>query len=193
MYCDPDVMTRSGEHDDIHGMLRNAVCVPIKRYLWVPADMITFVPGLLTTIYGDGRALWHLSTINQRPAFYVIRGDSGWIESNWSSEPAIHFADVLDRIYEDLEDEFGPARLDYEEDDPALLADGEYPWPAVDLEGGCSWCQESWPKQFDHMTERSKTNGWRFPSILRREYASEDSFARLADDGCPNLTVATAR
>lgn len=186
MYRLPAVTTRSGEHDDVHAMLRAAVCVPTKRCLWVPEDAITFVPALLTKIYGDGRALWHLATINQRPAFYVIRGDSAWVQSNWSTSPEIHFGEMTDVIYDDLEAEFGSARLDGEEDDAELLTDGKYAWPALDDEGGCGWAQVDWPKEFDRIVENRAKYGFRGASILKREYAVEDAFARLADDGCPN-------
>lgn len=178
-------MKRCGIGDPIHEELRRIVCVPTRRYLWVPADEITFVPGLLDTIYGDGRALWHLATINQRPAFYVIRGDSGWIESNHDFSPTVHFGELTDIFYNDLEAQFGIAKLDSEEDDPERLAEGMNPWPAFDDEGGCGWGAVSWPKQFARKLEPSGINGWRHPMILRREYAFEDQYARLADDGGP--------
>lgn len=188
MYREPDVMTRSGQNDPIHDMLRKAVCVPTKRYLWVPEDAITFVPALCDTIYGDGRALFRLATINSRPAFYVIRADSSWEESNWYSGPHLTFGQMTDRIYEDLETQFGRAQLDSEEDDPELLEDGHYPWPALDDENGSGWRVSNWPEEFSSMIEWVLGDfGWRSHSILRREYACEDQVARWLDDGGPAI------
>jgi hypothetical protein len=66
MFNDLPVMTRDGRDDPIQVELRRAICVQIKRYLWTPDDMITFVPGLLDTIYGDGRALFGLALISRQ-------------------------------------------------------------------------------------------------------------------------------
>lgn len=139
--------TRSGRGDPVHEALRAAICVPIKRYLWTPADEIEFVPALSDTICGDGRALFKLYTINQRPAHYMIRVDSGWAtdsEHRWPYD-APNIADFVDDICQALEEEFGCRRADNEEEDEELRENG-YPWPAFDHEGGCSWARMEWPK-----------------------------------------------
>jgi hypothetical protein len=64
--------------DKTHALLKGAIEVWTRRYLWTPADAINFKPALCGNVYGDGRALFGLSTLNLRPAYYVIRGDSGW-------------------------------------------------------------------------------------------------------------------
>lgn len=186
---DPDVTTRDGSDDPIQIELRRAICVPTERYLWVPADMITFVPGLLDTIYGDGRALFGLATIHSRPAFYVIRGDSSWQTGSESGFPdgAPDFIDFIDRIYQDLEEQFGCAELDSEEDDPDLLAEESYPWPAFDCRDGSSWWRMSWPKLLGARFGKHPST-WR-GNLLNREDAAEDVFARWADDGGPAIAA----
>jgi hypothetical protein len=128
----------------------------------VPADAINFKPALCGKVYGDGRALFGLTTINLRPAYYVIRGDSGWDCADVHSPcGAPGFADFTDDILSDLEEDFGPGRCGYSgsslyvpleertcdcEDcrDQPILAD----WPALDDEGGCMWWRMEWPVGF---------------------------------------------
>lgn len=182
---EPAVQTRSGRLDHVHEQLRRLVEVPTKRYLWVPADAIKFVPRLCDTIYGDGRALFHLSTLNQRPAFYVIRCCSTWNESNYSMDR--HFGEFTDLMLSDLEEQFGSARPDSEEDDPDIL-ENWHPFPALDDEGGCQWGQCDWPTAMRHMTEFEVRFGYRSNGrLLRSEFASEDQWSRWADDGGPAL------
>jgi hypothetical protein len=150
--------------------------------LWVPEDAVTFVPGVCDTIYGDGRALFRVTTMNSRPAFYVIRGDSRWSVQDGLPNASADFVDVVNRIYDDLETQFGSAELDWEEDDPALLEAGSYPWPAFDARDGSSWGRMDWPKIPG--IEVEILSGARRPAtVLKREYANEDQIARLADDG----------
>lgn len=184
MWNEPCVMTRCGRDDDIQQTLRATLCVPTKRHLWVPADAITFVPALCDTIFGDGRALWYLATCNSRPAFYIVRGHSEWEESNWYSGPRHTFGEMVDHVYDALENQFGSATLDYEEDDPDRLLDGFNPWPALDRENGCGWAVQHWPRVFDGMVDLVKNEfGSASHSLLKREYAFEDHLARFADDG----------
>lgn len=64
--------------DRIQPQLIRAIEKRKRLYLWTPADAITFVPRVLPTVYGDGRALFTIATINQRPAYWVIRACSTW-------------------------------------------------------------------------------------------------------------------
>lgn len=73
-----DAKRRDGSNDPVHRKLRRAIEKRKCAYLWTPADAITFVPRVLPTIYGDGRALFTIATINQRPAYWVIRACSTW-------------------------------------------------------------------------------------------------------------------
>ena len=154
----------SGVADDVQARLVAAIEKPEQRYLWTPADAITFTPRVLPKVYGDGRALFMLATINQRPAYWVIRGCSTW-GSGLDSEdaPGPDFAEMTDDILTDLEDHFGRGRCGYsgsslfhpradriqwcqceECDDEHVAA-----WPEVDGDGGCSWSRTDWPDGFD--------------------------------------------
>lgn len=137
---------RSSEGDPVQRKLRRVICKPTTRYLWVPEDAIAFKPALLSRVYGDGRALMGLTTINNRPAFYVLRVDSSWsVQDHRAPDGAPEFADFSDDICEALEDEFGEARADSEEDDPDILEYGN-PWPAFDDRDGYCWWRMDWPK-----------------------------------------------
>jgi hypothetical protein len=155
--------TRDGSKDTTHRKLRRAVEKRERAYLWTPSDSITFVPRLLPTVYGDGRALFSIATINQRPAYWIIRACSTWgsgMDREESSGP--DFAEMTDDILTALEDAFGSGRCGYsgnslfhprkdrihncqcEECDDRLVSR----WPEVDGNGGCSWGRMDWPKGF---------------------------------------------
>lgn len=150
--------------DDIHVKLRRAVEKRQRSYLWVPSNTITFVPRLLPTIYGDGRALFSIATINQRPAYWVIRACSTWgCGLDRENAPGPDFAEMTDDIMTELEDAFGRGRCGYsgnslfwprrerirdcqcEECTERHIAR----WPEVDDAGGCSWSRMDWPQGFD--------------------------------------------
>lgn len=152
------LVRRSADGDPIHAQLRAALERRQSRHLWVPADAITFTPRLLPFVYGDGRALYGITTINQRPAYWIVRACSTWCESNWGDSPT--FGEFTDDILTDLEDAFGTARCGYsgsslllprrervqfcqcEECTDRLVAK----WPMVDAEGGCAWWRMPWPE-----------------------------------------------
>jgi hypothetical protein len=127
--------------DEVHSKLKRAISKPTRRYLWVPEDEIEFIPALSPRIYGDGRALLKLSTINQRPKFYVLRIDSSWALALDYRAPdgAVDVVEFIDHFVDGLEEDFGPAR----DEDGKLYSDDE--WPAYDDNGGCSWSRMSWP------------------------------------------------
>lgn len=151
--------------DDIHERLRQAVEQPRESYLWTPADMITFTPRLLPVFYHDGRALFRISTINQRPRYWIIRGCSTWgcgLDREDSEGP--DFGELTDEILSALEDHFGNGRCGYsgnslfwprkerlrdcdceECDERGWKAS----WPMVDGSGGCSWSRMDWPPGFE--------------------------------------------
>lgn len=126
--------------------LRAAICLPTRRYLWVPSDEIEFTPALSNTRFGDGRALLHLTTINSRPAFYVLRIDSRWRLHLDCEVPtdAPELVEFIDDICFALEDEFGNGRPDDDDDDEEVRQYG-MPWPALDDRDGCSWGRADWP------------------------------------------------
>lgn len=134
------------EDSPVHAALRMAVCVPTKRYLWTPSDAIEFVPALCSTVFGDGRALLSFTTVNNRPAFYVVRIDSRWTidDDRDPPEDAADVREFVDDICEALEDEFGRRDPDSEETDPEILEYGN-PWPAISDRDGCMWGRMDWP------------------------------------------------
>ena len=136
---------------------------PLERYLWVPADAITFTPHVLSKTYGDGRALFGVGTINSRPAFWIVRGDSSWTSGmdygEDAPEGAPDFGDIWDEIICDLEEEFGRAECgtDYEWDGDTIvewsdgaptgdtLTEADISFPTVNYGGGGHWFRLDWP------------------------------------------------
>mgnify|MGYP001463279763 CR=1 FL=1 len=150
--------------DALHERLRATLEVEHSSYLWTPAYTIAFTPRLLPVICGDGRALFTLATINQRPRYWIIRGCSTWgcgYDRDDASGP--DFAELTDDLLTELEDAFGRGRCGYsgnslfyprgerlewcqcEECDDEWVSE----WPEVDDEGGCSWSRMGWPEGFD--------------------------------------------
>lgn len=165
MECHAEYRLKEHAADEVHERLRKKVEKRQESYLWTPADMVTFTPRLLPIYYGDGRALFTLATINQRPRYWIIRGCSTWgcgMDREDSEGPDI--VELIDDIMAALEDAFGRGRCGYsgnslfwprrerlrncqcEECDERRW---QAKWPMVDGEGGCSWSRMDWPEGFD--------------------------------------------
>jgi len=102
--------------------------------LWGQRRFIT--PRLLTKVFGDGKkAIW-LSSINIRPAYWVVRIDSSWcIENCWHPKKDVKEPrDWLEDVYQAIEEEFGTG----EKADGSLYAHARFP-QACDLGSGTSW------------------------------------------------------
>lgn len=159
----PELVSRDAEGDAVHARLKASVEKRVRSYLWVEGDTPPFKPALLPLIYGDGRALFTLSTINQRPRYWIIRGDSKWgCGLDAEDAPGPDFGELTDDILTDLEDAFGNGRCGYsgnslfwprrerlqnckcEQCSDRHVAK----WPEVDGDGGCSWSRMNWPKGF---------------------------------------------
>lgn len=155
--------SRPAAKDLIHGKLRRAVEKRERAYLWTPADAISFVPYLLPTIYGDGRALFTIGTINQRPAYWIIRACSTWgTGSDTGDARGPDFGEMTDDILTALEDAFGNGRCGYSgnslfmpkreriKDCKCEECTDRYRarWPMVDGNGGCHWSWMDWPSGF---------------------------------------------
>lgn len=155
---------RPGQSDAVHERLKLAIEQPQSAYLWTPSDAIKFTPYLSPTVYGDGRALFTVATINQRPAYWVIRACSTWgCGSDCGESEGPDFAEMTDEIMTDLEQAFGSGRCGYsgsslfwpreerigncqcEECDDEIVES----WPTVDGYGGCSWSRMNWPEGFE--------------------------------------------
>lgn len=164
MQMEIEAPLRHRADDVVHERLRKAVEKRQRAYLWTPSDAITFIPRLLPTIFGDGCALFTVTTINQRPAYWVVRCCSTWGSGSDRAESAgPDFAEMSDVILTELEDAFGNGRCGYSgnnlfapKKDRILdcqcedCSDGRYRaiWPMVDANGGCSWSRMDWPDGF---------------------------------------------
>lgn len=187
--------TRDGSADPVHAKLRRAVEKRERAYLWVPSDAITFVPRLLPTIYGDGRALFTLATINQRPAYWIIRACSTWgCGDDRENSPGPDFVEMADDILFALEDAFGDGRCGYsgnslffpkkeriEDCQCEDCSDGSYiaRWPMVDGYGGCSWSRMDWPRGFATVAHPLTWRG----NLLATECAGAKQAAKGEGDG----------
>lgn len=171
----PSATTRDGKGDPIHTKLRRAIEIRESAYLWVPADAITFVPRLLPTIYGDGRALFTISTNNQRPAYWVIRACSTWgCGLDRENAPGPDFVEMTDDIMTELEEAFGRGRCGHSGNslfwskkerlrncqcEECSDRHARARWPMVDDDGGCLWGRMDWPDGFDTVTNPLSRRG----------------------------------
>ncbi|MER9768927.1 hypothetical protein NKJ09_23015 [Mesorhizobium sp. M0189] len=128
---------------------------PITRCLWTEADAITFTPSVLEQTFGDGLALFAVTTINNRPAYWIVRGCSTWSAGDGYRAPddAPEFGDMFDEVLTALEDEFGSTSC-YERNRNGIWIDQETKkfipqdwaeYPTVNDECGCSWWRLDWP------------------------------------------------
>lgn len=160
-----------------HAALIDAIERPETSYLWTPDDAIAFTPRVLPKTYGDGRALFALATLNQRPAYWVIRACSTWDDgtpTTWET-PGPDFALMTDEILTALEDAFGNGRCGYsgsslfvpraERECACEDCTDNYvaAWPEVDGCGGCSWNRIKWPDGF-----KTVEGGYLLASTARR-------------------------
>lgn len=127
--------------DDMHAALKATIEVETNDHLWHPDDGVDFVPRLCDKIFGDGRALLRLTTINSRPRYYVLRIDSRWdVEDRDAPDGAYDLREALDEIYQALGEELGLASDEDEELDKLSA------WPVLDHDLGTSWRRMSWPE-----------------------------------------------
>lgn len=149
--------------DRIHEALVAAIEKPERAYLWTPAETIEFTPRVLPKVYGDGRALFALSTMNQRPAYWVIRACSTWGSAyDMRKTTGPDCGEMTDEILTSLEEEFGDGLCGYS--GTSLFHDRETrmaacdcedcasdfiaTWPMVWGNGGCFWGRMQWPEGF---------------------------------------------
>lgn len=156
----------AGRWEVLHRLLKWRIERPTTRYLWVPQDAITFEPPLSDVVYGDGKALLAVTTIQDRPAFWLVRVDSAWELSVLDRKPpgAFDVDRIITTIMDNLALEFGdgtPERyiVAYDELCPECtghgcfdcagtgnLLDDEVPdYPAINMQDGYSWGRGEWP------------------------------------------------
>ena len=138
---------------DVTALLR-AAQAPVTRYLWTPDNSITFTPAVLSETFGDGRALFTLTTINNRPAYWIIRGCSSWRVSDYDApDGAEEFSEHVDEIITAIEEEFGTTAY-YEMNAQGRWVDEEtkrfipyryVDYPVIDPSMGSSWGRMDWP------------------------------------------------
>jgi hypothetical protein len=85
-------------------------------------------PVLLDKKFGDGKKLIYLSTMNSRPDYYLVRVDSKTDSVSDNDD----FENLLDEIFEEIRDKYGPYDDDEEIIFPALDTEGGYNWDEVD-------------------------------------------------------------
>lgn len=151
-----DVYRRGYKRDRVHEALK-AAQQPLTRHLWVPADAITFTPQVANSIYGDGRALFGIGTINSRPAYWIIRGCSTWAIGYDCDAPddAPEIVEFIDEISFDIEHEFGSADDEGYEwtkgnkirstETGRFMSYSQISYPVMNYGGGCHWFRLDWP------------------------------------------------
>jgi hypothetical protein len=87
-------------------------------------------PKLVSEAFGDGKRLIHMTPLNTRPQYYVVRVDS---KCDTTSD---EFRDQLDAIYDAIDDQFGNTSCESMEDEP---------WPAHNDNCGHCWGKMEWP------------------------------------------------
>jgi len=128
---------------------------PVTSYLWTPDNSITFTPAVLERVFGDGRALFSITTINDRPAYWIIRGCSTWMISGDYRAPdgSPDFGDFADDILTAIEEEYGTSDY-YELNAQHRWIDSETKkfvptswaeFPVINTHDGCSWGRLDWP------------------------------------------------
>lgn len=120
--------------------LRKRIEIPSRAYLWGVTYWVR--PRLLTEVFGNGRQLIFIEPLNTRPEYFVVRVGDDYDLDNYSTQPTGEpLTEHLDEIYTALEDQFGRADADQDDDEDADLLN----FPAVDLSVGCSWGGHDWP------------------------------------------------
>jgi hypothetical protein len=140
------------------GMLKEAIEVEFIGSLWVEGDSGPMTPFVIDAVFGDGLHLLTISTINQRPNYWVVRVDSSWREPrrwrDFRPNQNHEIGDEIDAIIDAIEDECGRAGncLDEPCDNCENTCckcsddfDAGEAFPEIDYDTGCSWGEIRWP------------------------------------------------
>lgn len=135
-------------------MLKEAIEVEFIGSLWVEGDSGPMTPFVIDEAFGDGLHLMTVSTINQRPNYWVIRIDSSWQGAHWPYYRGGEDVrgDHIDEIIDAIEDECGRAGVCLDEpcdncEDTCCKCgdfDSGAAFPEIDYDTGCSWGEISW-------------------------------------------------
>ncbi len=113
-----------------------------KYHFWGGDYMVT--PRLLDHVEGNGLLVIYFTPLATRPNWYVLR-----IDSKWGDLDDDDWYDHLDQVYEDLEDQFGQAS--WQDDNDEWQSE---PWPALDDSCGSTWGILAKLKKADRRTEK---------------------------------------
>jgi hypothetical protein len=89
-------------------------------------------PRLVSWIHGDGKQVISFTPLNTRPNYYIVRIDSA-VELGSDS----FFDEVLDKIYDAIEEEFGCSPEEHEVRGRTYRK--HWPFPSLDADSGCAW------------------------------------------------------
>lgn len=130
--------------------------VPITTSLWVGGCETSFTPMVLTKAFGDGRALFKITTIQNRPAYWLVRGCTNWTESHDAPDGRVSVADVIEEVVEAIEGQFGGTShydrdakgryVDQETNERIERGDARVEFPVIEAETGTSWALTDWPE-----------------------------------------------
>jgi hypothetical protein len=132
-------------------MLKDAIETPFLGSLWVEGDSGMMTPHVCEAVLGDGLQLLTVSTINQRPNYWVMRVDSRWEQSNFYTGGEDTIGEHIDEVLDAIENECGRVGVGLDhpcdncgDDWCACNADSGEQFPALDDENGCSWGRIRW-------------------------------------------------
>lgn len=134
-------------------MLKEAIERPFLGTLWTEGDRGMMTPYVCEHSFGDGLHLLTVTTINQRPNYWVVRVDSSWPEMRRGydylrdSTVGEHIDDVLTAIEEEcgkVGESLDEKCEDCGDDWCACNVDSGEQFPALDDDMGCSWGHIEW-------------------------------------------------
>ena len=140
-YYKPDGTTvrTAAPNDADQKRVRKLACKRERVWLWTEKDAFFFTPVLSEVVYGDGKAVFGFTTCHDRPEYWVVRGDSRWLEDRrnekgWMMEGNDIIKESIDYILENLAIEFGNA-VDQDDEDTGRRS----PYPSILIQDGYSW------------------------------------------------------
>lgn len=133
--------------------LLKASQAPVRTWLWTESQAVTFTPQVVDQILGDGRALFKISTINNRPRYWLVQGCSSWSCDDEDAPPdAPEMHDVIDDVEDAIGSQYG-SLAHYERDergkwmlDGFELPEGADEYPRINPADGRFWERISWPE-----------------------------------------------
>ncbi len=154
-----------------HLRLQALLCAPREGRLWEHSRPVKFTPALSRAVYGDGKGLIGITTISDRPRYWLVRIDSQWMVPGRSCDAerrlppdAPDVGEAMEGIEVNLIAEFGSSDPEAYLDDEIADCDdccgrgcdacahtgygpeGTPPdFPAIDLTDGTSWWREDYP------------------------------------------------